>query len=394
MTYCAGKKAWWIESAMAIAQDNAAIFQKLRRYGGGIGGFFSWWRRSLVSWLPARLRSRLGMAEERLLLAYIDDRLEVRWLAPGEVTAVAQLPWPVESTDLDAVLNTRLAALPRWWILSADDTLRRRIWLPAAAAERLRDVVRFEIDRLTPFQSDDVCFDAHVAGRRDDGQIDVEMVVIPRVRLQAVFANMGKMATQLEGIDVVDASGRVAGVNLLPLELRRRRSDPSRLWNGILAAIVIAATVASAWSILNNRRNAADVLESHVNQEMQKAAVVAAQRQQLTDTIEGDAFLTGARSERPAVIQILSELTNRLPDTTYLESISIENKQLQITGQSSEASALVAKLEGSPLWRSPALTGALQPDARTRRDRFNLTAELGAAARAAAQQTAPPKGGS
>ena len=65
-----------------------------------------------------------------------------------------------------------------------------------------------------------------------------------------------------------------------------------------------------------------------------------------------------------------------MPDNTYLEKLSIENDQLLLIGLSSDASALVARLEGSPLWRSPALTGALQPDPRTHRDRFTLTAEV------------------
>ena len=47
-----------------------------------------------------------------------------------------------------------------------------------------------------------------------------------------------------------------------------------------------------------------------------------------------------------------------------------------LIGLSSEASSLVQRLEGSKLWRAPALTGALQPDPRSGKDRFTLTAEL------------------
>ena len=61
----------------------------------------------------------------------------------------------------------------------------------------------------------------------------------------------------------------------------------------------------------------------------------------------------------------MDELSRRLPDNTYLEKLSIEGDQLLLIGLSSEASALVGKLEGSKLWHSPALTGALQPDPRT-----------------------------
>ena len=46
-----------------------------------------------------------------------------------------------------------------------------------------------------------------------------------------------------------------------------------------------------------------------------------------------------------------------------------------------------AKLEGSALWTSPALTGALQPDPRTHRDRFTLTADIVVKAGAGKQAT-------
>ncbi len=84
----------------------------------------------------------------------------------------------------------------------------------------------------------------------------------------------------------------------------------------------------------------------------------------------------------------MDELARRLPDGTYLEKLSIEGERLLLIGLSNEAAALVGRLEGSPLWRSPALSGALQPDPRSGRDRFTLTAEL-LAASAAAPAPAP-----
>ena len=92
--------------------------------------------------------------------------------------------------------------------------------------------------------------------------------------------------------------------------------------------------------------------------------------------MQGAAFLDRARSGRPTNVEIIDELSRRLPDNTYLEKLAIEDDRVLLIGLSTEASALVPRLEGSPLWKSPALTGALQPDPRTRRDRFTLTAEL------------------
>jgi general secretion pathway protein L len=128
--------------------------------------------------------------------------------------------------------------------------------------------------------------------------------------------------------------------------------------------------------MLDNRRAAADAFESTTRRQVEAARQVSLQRQRLLDVVEGQAFLDRTRSGRPTAVEVLDELTGRLPDNTYLEKLAIEGDRITLIGLSSEASALVGRLEGSKLWRAPALTGALQPDPRTRRDRFTLVAEL------------------
>ena len=87
-------------------------------------------------------------------------------------------------------------------------------------------------------------------------------------------------------------------------------------------------------------------------------------------------FLDRSRSGRATAVEVLDELSRRLPDDTYLEKFALEGDRITLIGQSSQASALVGRLEGSKLWRAPALTGALVPDPRTHRDRFTLVAVL------------------
>src|SRR3546814_12680797 len=73
--------------------------------------------------------------------------------------------------------------------------------LPAAAAERLRDVVAFEIDRQTPFAAADVHYDAHVLGRNGE-QIEAELVVVPRATFDAAMAALGTVPGTVAGVDV------------------------------------------------------------------------------------------------------------------------------------------------------------------------------------------------
>jgi general secretion pathway protein L len=229
---------------------------------------------------------------------------------------------------------------------------------------------------------------ARLLGRRPAGQLAVALVATPRERTAPVLAALGPLAGRLAGIDVLDAAGLPRGANLLDPSARRQQRDPWRTWNRVLAAVGVVALAATLVSVLDNRRQAADALDAAVEARARPARMAAQQRQALVDLIEGQAFLDRRRADAPTAIEVMDEVTRRLPDGTYLEKFAMEGDQLTLIGLSNQASALVGRMEGSPLWKSPALSGAVQPDPATGRDRFTLTAELGRG-KAATGEAAP-----
>lgn len=364
---------------MTTPRAAAPVLPALGRSVGAASGFLTWWRDALASWLPPRWRRLFGLAAERLLLVPRDGQAQLLRAGLDGSEALAELPLPLSSAELDAVLHPRVAGLPRWGLLPAVRVLRRPLLLPAAAAERLREVVGFEIDRQTPFTAESVYYDARIVARRGDGQIEAELVVVRRQAVDRALEELGSVATGLAGLDVADEAGQPLGVNLLPPALRVRRASPARRWNLIAALAAVVFVVLAGWQVLANRQSAADDFTAQVERSAAQARGVAAQRQQLVDLVEGAGFLQRQRAARPTTIEILDELTRRLPDNTYLEKVSIEGDRLLLIGLSSEAPGLVKQLEGSALWTSPALTGALQQDRRTRLDRFSMTAQLAGA---------------
>ncbi|WP_242112333.1 PilN domain-containing protein [Luteimonas aquatica] len=377
---------------MTSAVDNASATptsfrQRFGRVGGrlhpGFAGFWTWWTEALASWLPARVRALFGLARERLLLRHDGAQLQLLLQRGDASETIGTIPWQPDAAGaeigtedpLAELLTQRVVDLPRWLLLPAGAGLRRRLTLPAAAAERLRDVAAFEIDRQTPFAATDVHYDARVAARRGD-QLDVELVVVPRATFDRALSALGPLGATLAGVDVVDGDDRPLGINLLSDTRRRRRSDPWRVWNHVFIVVALLALGVGLWQILDNRRQVADELEREADRHGNQARQAAALKRQLINQVEGLRFLQEARAGRPTAVEVIDELARRLPDTTYIEKLAIEDTRLTLIGQSSEASALVIKLEGSKLWRQPALAGALQPDPRTRRDRFTLTAEL------------------
>lgn len=352
----------------------------------GTGGFLTWWGTALASWLPPRMRQLLGMDRGRLLLLVEGEVLRLRLQRGDEIRDLGNVPalqdMEAVGDPLARVLGLRLSDLPRWLLLPAGSSLRRRLPLPAAAAERLRDVVGFEIERQTPFSAEAVAYDARVIGRREgDGPIDAELIAVPRAALDPQLAALGPVAPSLAGIDVAGPDGVPLQINLLPPAQRQTIRDPWRSWNLAFAAIAIVAIGLALWQVLENRRDAAADFEALVEREAGPARRAAAQEQALVNLIEGQAFLQRARAARPTAVEVMDELSRRLPDGTYLEKLAMEDNRLTLIGLSNEAPALIGRLQDSPLWHSPALAGALQTDPATRKDRFTLTAELGPAPR-------------
>lgn len=346
------------------------------RLGPGPHSFLAWWGQALTTWLPVRWRVLLGLTGDRLLFQRQDDEIEMTWLEGTQRHMLARLPATVTPEELRALLGNRLAGLPRWWLVPADMALRRRLVLPAAAAERLRDVLAFELDRQTPFAAHEACFDARVLGVRDDGQLEVELAAVPTGAFTSGLARLGGLAQGMAGADVEDAEGGILGLNLLPEAARVVQQAPQRGLHLALAGVAVVAVVFAAWAVLDNRRAAAEAFAAQVDSRADAARQVAAQRQQLVDLVTGTTILNQTSARRPTALEVMDDVTRRLPDNTYLEKLAIEGDRLTLIGFSPEASGLVARLQGSPLWRNPALSGALQPDPRTRMDRFTLTAEL------------------
>ncbi len=346
------------------------------RQVAAIGRFLEWWWCSLVLFLPASWRKALGVIHDRVLLSTEEGAWLIRVQDDDGIHVLSEESLLPTQELLETQIGISRSRLPRWLLMPAASGLRRRLLLPAAAAARLRDVAGYEIDRHTPFLPADVFHDARVLNTRDDGQLEAELIVVPREHAETMLKELGDMANGLAGIDLAGPDGTPAGVNLLPVDRRCHATDSSLLPNLMLAALALLFLVFGASRVLDNRRVAADALAADVDSRAGQARQVSADRQRLLDVVEGSLFLEHKRDERPLAVEVIGELTRRLPDGTYLEKLSIEGDRLMLIGLSSEASGLVAKLEGAPLWRSPALAGTVQPDPGSKRDRFTLVAEL------------------
>lgn len=316
--------------------------------------FLRWWGGQLWEWLPASVQAWLRAGRARLWVG-VDGQL------------VAGMPQPE---------GQAMARAAVWLLVPTARVLRRRLRYPAAAMGRIDDLIRHEVDRQTPFRADE-CHAAWrvLPGPAAGGQVEVELVVIPRTGLEQSLRALEGASARLEGVDVADADGQPLGVNLLPREQRFRRRDPWAHWRIGLAGALALLVVFGLWQSLENRRIAVQRIEAAVDQQRDEARRAAAMRGQLEDAVDGGAFLARHRASKVSVVVLLDELSRGLPDDTWLERLSFNQGQVRLTGFSTEVAAIIGQLQQSSHLSSPGLVGSVQSDPQTGRDRFTVVAQ-------------------
>jgi general secretion pathway protein L len=347
--------------------------------------FFAWWGSELAAMLPAHWRALLAERTDALLLD-VDAHALVVWRqgAQGctELGRIA-LDQPADAQKAEfARLRGALddPDLRRYYCIGAARALRRNISLPAAAQDNLRQVLSFEMDRQTPFKAEQVYFDYTVADHAaTERNLHVQLTVVPRAQLDAELAAIAASEPALDGVDcwIDQPGGMRAGINLLPVERRFKRKNLHLRLNLALAgaALVLLVTCMQLW--LDNRQAALDAMQADVQKAASDAKQVSQLRNTLQDTIEAANFLNRKKHDTPLMVDLIDDLTRRLPDDTFLERLNVDEKnKVELQGLSDDASKLIGLLNQSQLLANPGVQGTIQPDPRTKKDRFNISLDF------------------
>src|SRR5258706_8963408 len=137
-----------------VASALAKPWQALKRvYAGSVvARFFQWWLGELSGLLPASWRNALVDRPEELTVRFEAGAVTL-WREGGEapLLSLGDELEPVARQAEIARCFARFQVPPRVSLrLPFERVLRRRLTLPLAAQENLRQVLGFELDRQTP----------------------------------------------------------------------------------------------------------------------------------------------------------------------------------------------------------------------------------------------------
>ena len=312
-----------------------------------------WWTGEMRQLLPARLR---GASGEALVV-----RLEGGGLSVGRDTATGwhELAVPLASGTAVATLR-----LPDAMVL------RRRVMLAAAAAENLHEAVGFQLDRFTPFETDEVYFGCSVAGHDEEAEaVGVDLAVALKADVDALLAKA--TARGIVCCKVVPEGLDTPALRIGAAQARRAPGGRTGvLW--ALAAMLLLADLAAP--LLRGHA----VLTTLHGQEtlLRREALAVANLRDQVEQDTGQAAIPLQRRRDVSLLAVLAEVTRLMPDSSWVTSLQFQDGTVQLNGSSAAANALIPLLERSPMLANAQFRSPVTQDPVHGGEQFFLSADL------------------
>jgi general secretion pathway protein L len=266
---------------------------------------------------------------------------------------------------LDLSRKAETGALPAGLRLPEGMVLRREVALPLAAERDLTAVINFEMDRLTPFASDEVFWSTSLVSRAPGpAGLRLNLLIAPRRPVEILAEALGRI--NLRPGFVESPAGRI--------ELPGLRQRPSRARLALHGLCVALALACLAVPVIRQQLALGDASRELAAQAPARQAALAL-RQRLATEVAGAQALQAARSSGDA-LQTLAALTQALPDGTSLNDLSLQGADLTMDGQSSNAAALIALLAAAPDLRNPGFTAPVTRAFGGNADLFSIHATV------------------
>jgi general secretion pathway protein L len=174
-------------------------------------------------------------------------------------------------------------------------------------------------------------------------------------------------------IDRLTWNGAWPSANLLPLAERPKHrlalfSLDKLLW--IAATLLVALVlIGPLWQ----QKRTAEKLDADVRAARVEAVAVDDLRQELERARLGSTAVLQQKSDSPNILVLLRELSDRIPDDTWIQTLDYNNGQVELRGESGQATALIALLEEAPGLDDVSFRSPVTQVPQTGKERFNIS---------------------
>lgn len=356
--------------------------------------FFRWWLRELDFLVPEKVRQLVSEKQGCIIVRpESGNRLALDYVLNGEVESLAILERNASGLEQYKALQVKDERLVKAGLilrLTGQEAIQKELALPSAAKENLLQVVAYELDRYTPFKAEQVYFAVKpLEGEHEPGQIKVMLVLTPKETLDALYEDIKAMGMSPLFVDYEatpnDLERRYDSYNLLPEGLREKTANTPRLiYTALITALCLLLGAVSAMPVWFEYQ-AVNALQEKIDSIEKDAKGVKILQVEIDAMIDETRRLIVEKSAAPTAVEMLNTLSTLIKDDTWLGYLQYSDGHLQIQGESPAASALIGVLEDSELFANARFVSPVTQDQISKLERFQITADVTAAAPKAVQ---------
>jgi general secretion pathway protein L len=353
--------------------------------GSSLNVYLSWWKQQLKLFVPAKYQSTLFIESQTVYLFPNNEEIDV-WYKENQNHDIERF---INESDEDEMwwhqvqhIINRADGRPVSieYILPNNRALVRKVALPIAAKENLVEVIGFELDKYVPFKADQVQLSYKINNEIDNtDKIMLDLAVVPKEQISSIIKLCDEKAIALNGIDIDTSKSNTPkklGVNLLPRNKRKAKDYTNLKINVVLLFLLSALVYFVMHTSVVNKQNKIQILTEQ-NSELQKLARDSKLlKKELKEVIVSSKFLQNEKKEIVPIVTLMSDLTEKLPNHTFITRLRVTDETLEIGGHSDNANSLIPKLDESSLWFSPQFKGSVRPDSRTGKEIYTIQADL------------------
>ncbi|MGH8659536.1 MAG: PilN domain-containing protein [Gammaproteobacteria bacterium] len=347
-------------------------------------GFFRWWLDGLRDVVPEKIQKRFERERDTIYVGFSQGEAVITQASPGQQTPINTFRFALgerASAEQKAALawlsRHREAGARILILLPASECIRKSITLPLAAEENLREVIGFEMDRLTPFHLEEIYFDYRILERDPDGQrLRLELFLSPRAPVDAVTQRLNSWGFKAQAVAFADPAepSRVTHELTLLADGDTRSAANRELW--VQAALIGLLLFVAFFLPLYLNGEKLTALQEQIAQVRKQAGAATRLRQQLEQLRSGAQYVVGKRKDLPLRIATLDQLARLMPDDAWLNRLQVDGNQITIQGEADRATTLIEKLESSQDFAGARFTSPIRQNIRTSKEQYNLSAEI------------------
>lgn len=261
-------------------------------------------------------------------------------------------------------------------VVDESSLLRKSLELPVVAKSNLQKAVDMHMRQTLPSSGQNLLWRARTVMQTKQ-KIILEIFVIKLEAVQSISKLVKEVGAHVRTIQVIEN-----GVK--PFVDNRRKTDRfHHLWiimNVLLALFVLASLLWIEWretQSLSAQLKLQLDQKSAISERLVKLRQDSDQKEQLINSIDADISLFASEYRR---LPILLELTEKLPDETWLSEVSIEAQEMRLSGFSSEdMSETISQIRSIELVDAVIVDGPVIFDSLAQKNRFDLVVVLKAA---------------